>query len=162
MNAKARKYFDDNQDRYMNFQYLPTTCLLVSRRKNNNYTVRKSNNTWSRWITINITNKRQMVICGSRSDARRRTQLNYSIFQQGLWILSLIMRSESFSVMPDSLRCHGLYSPQNSPGQDMGVGSFSLLQGIFPTQGLNPGLPHCRQIFLPAEPQGKPLIMRRY
>jgi len=37
------------------------------------------------------------------------------------------------------------YSPWNSPGQNTGVGSHSLLQGIFPTQGSNPGLPHCRQ-----------------
>ena len=44
----------------------------------------------------------------------------------------------------------------NSPGQNTGEGSLSFLQGIFPTQGSNPGLPHCRQIFLPAEPQGKP------
>ena len=36
------------------------------------------------------------------------------------------------------------------------MGSHSLLQGIFPTQGSNPGLPHCGQIFLSAEPQGKP------
>ena len=36
------------------------------------------------------------------------------------------------------------------------MGSLSLLQGIFPTQGSNPGLLHCRQILLPAEPQGKP------
>ena len=41
---------------------------------------------------------------------------------------------------------HGLYSPWNSPSQNTGVGSLSLLQGIFPTQGLNPGLPHCRWI----------------
>ena len=41
---------------------------------------------------------------------------------------------------------HGLYSPWNSPGQNTGVGSLSLLQGIFPTQGSNPGLAHCRQI----------------
>ena len=34
-----------------------------------------------------------------------------------------------------TLRSHGLYSPWNSPGQDTGVGSLSLLQGIFPTQG---------------------------
>ena len=34
----------------------------------------------------------------------------------------------------------------NPPGQNTGVGSLFLLQGIFPTQGLNPGLPHCRQI----------------
>ena len=45
------------------------------------------------------------------------------------------------------------YNPWNSPGQNTGVGSLSLLQGIFPTQGSNPGLPHCRQIILPTEPQ---------
>ena len=33
-----------------------------------------------------------------------------------------------------------------APGQDTGVGSLSLLQGIFPTQGSNPGLPNCRRI----------------
>ena len=43
--------------------------------------------------------------------------------------------SESHSVMSDSLRPHGLYSPWNSPGYNTGVGSLSLLQGIFPTQG---------------------------
>ena len=40
-------------------------------------------------------------------------------------------------------------------GQNTGVGSLCLLQGIFPTQESNPGLPRCRRI-LPAEPQGKP------
>ena len=35
-------------------------------------------------------------------------------------------------------------------------GYLSFLQGIFPPQGLNPGLPHCGRILLPAEPQGKP------
>ena len=55
--------------------------------------------------------------------------------------------SESGSVLSDSLRPHGLYSPCNSPGQNTGVGSLSFLQGIFPTQGSNPGLLHCRQIF---------------
>ena len=53
---------------------------------------------------------------------------------------------ESHSVVSESLRPHGLYSPWNSPGQDTGVYSFFLLQGIFPSQGLNPGLPHCRWI----------------
>ena len=48
--------------------------------------------------------------------------------------------------MSNSLRPHGLYSPRNSPGQNTGVGCHSLLQGIFPTQGSNPGLPHCRRI----------------
>ena len=54
--------------------------------------------------------------------------------------------SESSDVS-DSLQPHGLHSPWNSPAQNSGVGSLSLLQGIVPTQGLNPGLPHCRQIF---------------
>ena len=44
----------------------------------------------------------------------------------------------------------------NSPGQTTGVGSCSLLQGIFPTQGLNPGLPHCRQILYYLSHQGSP------
>ena len=55
-------------------------------------------------------------------------------------------QSESCSVVSDSLRPRGLYSPWNSPGQNIGVGSLSLLQGIFPTQGSNPGLPHCKWI----------------
>ena len=57
-----------------------------------------------------------------------------------------IPESESRSVVSDSLRPHGLYSPQNSPGQNTGVGILSLLQGIFPTQGSNPGLLHGRRI----------------
>ena len=50
--------------------------------------------------------------------------------------------SESHSIISDSLRPHGVYSPWNSPGQNTGLGSLSLLQGIFPTQGSNPGLLH--------------------
>ena len=44
--------------------------------------------------------------------------------------------------MFNSLQPHGLQSPQNSPGQNTGVGSLFLLQGIFPTQGSNPDLLH--------------------
>jgi len=64
--------------------------------------------------------------------------------------------SESHSVISDSLRPHGLYCPWNSPGQNTGVGSLSLLQGIFPTQRLNPGLPHCRQILYQLSHKGSP------
>ena len=45
--------------------------------------------------------------------------------------------SESCSFTSDSLWPQGLYSPWNSPGQNIGMGSCSLFQGIFPTQGLN-------------------------
>ena len=51
--------------------------------------------------------------------------------------------SENHSVMSDSSRPHGIHSPWNSPGQNTGVGSLSLLQGIFLTQELNWGLLHC-------------------
>ena len=63
---------------------------------------------------------------------------------------------ESHSVMPNSLGPHGLYSPWNSSGQNTGVGSLSLLQGIFPTQGSNPGFLHCRWILYQLSYEGSP------
>ena len=70
--------------------------------------------------------------------------------------------SESCSVMSESLRSQGLYSPWNSLGQNTGVGSLSLLQGIFPTQGSNPGLPHCRQILYQLSHQRSPFSLIGY
>ena len=58
----------------------------------------------------------------------------------------ILSESGSCSVVSDSLWPHELYSPWNSPGQNTGVVSLWLLQGIFQTQGSNPGLPHCRRI----------------
>ena len=74
------------------------------------------------------------------------------------WV-DLESESESRSVMTDSLRPHEPYSPWNSPGQNTGVCSLSLLQGIFPTQGLNSGLPHCRWILYELSHQGSPRIL---
>ena len=65
----------------------------------------------------------------------------------------------SHSIVSDSLWPHELYSPWNSPGQNAGVGSPSLLQRIFPTQGLNPGLPHCRWILYQLSHKGSPRKM---
>ena len=67
--------------------------------------------------------------------------------------------SESRSVVSDSLRPRVLYSPWDSPGQNTGVGSLSLLQGIFPTQGLNPGHLHCRWILYQLNHKGSPRIL---
>ena len=72
--------------------------------------------------------------------------------------------SESLSVLSDSLGPHELQPakflcPQNSLGQNTGVGSPSLLQGIFQTQGLNPGLPHCRRILCCVNHKGSPRIL---
>src|SRR5574337_625449 len=69
------------------------------------------------------------------------------------------MKSENHSVVSDSLQFSGLYSPWNSPDQNTGVGSLSLLQGIFPTQGLNPDLPHCRRILYQLSHKGSLRIL---
>jgi len=60
----------------------------------------------------------------------------------------------------DSLQPHGLYSPWNSLGQNTGVGSLSLLQGIFPTQGSNPGLPLSGRILYQLSQQRSPIIAK--
>ena len=73
----------------------------------------------------------------------------------------LFFLSESHSVVYDSLRLHRQYSPWNSPAQNTGVGSLSLPQGIFPTQGLNPGLLHCRWILYQLSQMGSPLLKKQ-
>ena len=77
------------------------------------------------------------------------TLCNLSIMNMG--------ESESPSAVSDSSWPHGLW---NSPGQNTGVGSLSLLQGIFSTQGSNPGLPHCRRIFYQVSHKGSPEILK--
>ena len=61
--------------------------------------------------------------------------------------------------MSNSLWPHGLHSPWNSPCQNIGVGSLSLLQGIFPTQVSNPGLPHCTWILYQLSHKRSPIIL---
>ena len=67
----------------------------------------------------------------------------------------------SRSVMFDSLQpvdCSpaGSSVHGDSPGKNTGVGFYTLLQGIFPTQGSNPGPPHCRQILYCLNHHGSP------
>ena len=64
-------------------------------------------------------------------------------------------------VVSDSLQRQGLQParplcPWDCPGKKTGVGCHFLLQGIFPTQGSNPGLPHCRRILYRLGQPGKP------
>ena len=75
------------------------------------------------------------------------------IFQ---WFLC---ESESSLAVSNSLWPQGLNSPWNSPGQNTGVGNLSLLQGIFPTQGSKPGLPHCRRILHHLSHKGSPRML---
>ena len=80
-------------------------------------------------------------------------QLSYRLFKGNP------KKSENHSVESDSLQPHGLYSPWNSPGQNTGVHNHSFLQGIFPTQGSNPGLLHCKWILYQLSYQGSPGIL---
>ena len=71
------------------------------------------------------------------------------------------VKSESLSVVSDSLQPHRLQPARllcqwNPPGKNTGVGSHSLLQEIFPTQELNPGLLHCGWILYHLSHQGNP------
>ena len=74
-----------------------------------------------------------------------------------------IHSSDSHSVLSNSLRPHGLQParllcPWNSPGKNTGVGCHFLLQGIFPTQGSNTCLLHCRQILYHLSHEGSLLL----
>ena len=69
------------------------------------------------------------------------------------------LKSESHSVVSNSLQPQGLYSSWNSPGQNTGLGSLSLFQGIFPTKESNPGLPLWRWILYNLSHKGSPRIL---
>ena len=74
-----------------------------------------------------------------------------------------VVERVSHSVVRISLQHHGLQParplcPRNSPGKSTGVGSHSILQGIFQAQGLNRGLLHCKQTRLSESP-GKPHVI---
>ena len=76
----------------------------------------------------------------------------YTHISMKSWNWKLLSRVLLFAI-------HGLYSPWNSLGQNTGVGSLSLLQGILPTQGTSPGLPHGRQILYQLSHEASPRIL---
>ena len=102
------------------------------------------------------------LTCGSQQTGKFLKRWEYQATLPASWETCTQIKksqSESGSVMSDSLGPHGLHSPWNSLGQNTGVGSLSLPQGIFPTQGLNPNLPHCRRILYQLRHKGSPRIL---
>ena len=99
------------------------------------------------WITkqskrVQLTLKHRFELCGSTFlwiFFPKKYIVSPPYLHPRTWMLVKVAQ------LSNSLWPHGLYCPWNSPGQNTGVGSLSLLQGIFPTQGSNPGLPHCRR-----------------
>ena len=91
------------------------------------------------------------------------TELNWKCLWSHLpldqaWVF-IIERKKSCSVVSDSLLPHGLKNPWNSPGQNTGVGSLPLLQGIFPIQESKRGLLHCKWILYQLCYQGSPVFI---
>ena len=82
-----------------------------------------------------------------------------SFFIAPLFYSDWFFESKNCSVMYGFLQPHELYSPWNYPGQNTGVGNLSVLLGIFSTQGLNPGLLHCRRILYQLSHEGSPKIL---
>ena len=68
--------------------------------------------------------------------------------------------TQSNLTLCDPLDCSlldcSLFHPWDFPSKNTGVGCHFLLQEIFPTQGLNPGLPHCRQMLYHLSNQRSP------
>ena len=105
-----------------------------------------------------ISENLQQTCC--RGCEEKRTSLHSWWGCKSVYPLGKECESEGHSVASESFRPHGLYSPWNSPGQNTRVGSLFFLQGIFPTQGLNPGLPNCRQIIYQLSHKGRPKSMK--
>ena len=89
----------------------------------------------------------------------------WKIVDRGAW-RAVVHVCDSHSVMSDSLQPLDYSppgsSPRDSPGKNTGMGSHFLLWGIFLTQGLNLGLPHCRLILSHLSHQGRPAYTMLY
>ena len=93
---------------------------------------------WASGLTVKLW-------CWGREDFHAQRVL--VLVEKAPWPSSLPSRSVvSGSLQPHGLQPTRLLCPGDSPGQSTRVGCHALLQGIFPTRELNPGLPHCRTI----------------
>ena len=126
------------------------TLILGPQREYENRTLAQ------RPYTCYVANSRDITLSDSRAKRRLKKLLSIKMRWQLGIEQSLSGVYQSNSVDPClkvkvkvaqlclTLRPHGLYCPWNSPSQDTGAGSLSLLQGIFPSQGSKPGLSRCR------------------
>ena len=96
-----------------------------------------------------MTSRIQTSLCRNKPQDVLNCQNTYAV---------LCLVTQSCLTLCDPMDCSlpGSSVHGDSPGKNTRVDCHALLQGIFPTQGLIPGLPHCRQILLPTEPPGKP------
>ena len=90
---------------------------------------------------------KSLKMCGS---PEAQVQTSFAVF-----CLVISVMSDSCDPMDCSLPGSS-FCPWDSPGKYSGMDCHALLQGIFPTQGSNPGLPHCRRILYCLSHQGSP------
>jgi len=101
------------------------------------------------------------------SSSRRMLQTSWRRMGWVYFILPVRRTSQSSLLWLVTQSCLTLCNPMDyslsgssvhgdSPGKNTGVSCHALLQGIFPTHGLNPGLPYCRQILYLLSHQGSP------
>ena len=91
---------------------------------------------------LNFEKKKKIPIESAGEDRQKKVKQWYHLVHKASCCTKISTSNVAWmDYNPPRLLC-----PWNSPGKNTGVGSYSLLQGIFLTQGLNPSLPHCRQI----------------
>ena len=103
-----------------------------------------------------------LVCCGSWGHKGSDTTewLNWTELADCLfYICALPILSHVWLFVTPWTVAYTVVCPWDSPGKNIGVVCHALLQGIFPTQGSNPGLPHCRWILYPLSHQGSPFYM---
>ena len=115
---------------------------------------------------MSIQNKiqvRKVIVDRDGDSVNRHMYLRYKtmlfilfFFHFFVCVSCLVMPS---SLQPCGLQLARLLCPWNSPGKSTGVGCQFPLHKIFPTQGSNPGLPHCRKILYHLRHQGRPPFM---
>ena len=95
---------------------------------------------------------------GNGKVMRKKRSLLYSLGHT--WRCWLVLVAPYFPTLCDPMDCSppGSSIRGHSPGKNTGVGCLALLPGIFSSQGLNPGLLHCRQVLYHLSHQGSPRI----
>ena len=93
----------------------------------------------------------KMISCGLEEGVGYNTPKLQTV------LLLVVVQSLVQLLQPHGLQPASLLCPWDSSGKNIGVGCHSVFQGISLTQGLNPGLPHCRQILYHLNHQESPI-----
>ena len=119
---------------------------------------------WTLFLSISkATLPQSMVLCpplNSRLIQQPSRTVVFKMREENIKIIMVVvLDSRAWLSVTDSIDLARILCPWESPGKNTGVGCHSLLQRVFPTQGLNPGLLHCRQILYHLNHQGSPELL---